>query len=99
MKAKKFKRTPVPSLVGKGPLDTITRREVVALVAARVPGARLDIGTVSNRISASVYYAVKTGKLREARRGVFRLGDVGAWARVRWPESDFSDLPRSPNKG
>lgn len=100
MKAKKFKGTPVPSLVGRGPSDTMARREVVALVAARVPRARYDDEkTVRNGISTNVYDAVKAGTLREVKPGGFRLGDVGVWARAKWPKGQFSDVPIFPNRG
>ncbi len=96
MKAKPFKATPVPSLVGKGPSDRITRREVVALVAARVGDQRDNDRTARTRVSTNIYDAMKAGKLREVRPGVFRLGDIGGWARAKWPERDFSDIPISP---
>ncbi len=99
-KAKPFKQTPVPSLDGKGPTDEITRAQLVALVAERVPRGRGDDErSVRNRISDSVYQAVKTGKLCQVGPGVFRLGDVGVWASTRWPDVQFSDLPMSPNSG
>src|SRR5207237_7022067 len=99
MKAKPFKATPVPSISGQGPSDTMTRVEVVALVAARVEDGYDNVRTARTRISTNIYDAEKAGKLREVRPGVFRLGDVGAWARTKWPGGKFSDLPISPIKG
>ena len=52
--------------------------------------------TVRTRVSTNIYDAVKARSLREVKSGVFRLGDIGAWARARWPERDFSDIPMSP---
>jgi hypothetical protein len=99
-KAKPFKGASAPSLAGRGPADEITRAQLVALVAARVPrGSGDDERSVRNRISASVYEALKTDTLRKARPGVFRLGDVGIWARAKWPGGQFSDVPVSPSSG
>lgn len=99
-KAKPFKRASPLSLAGKGPADEITRAQLVALVATHVPRAKHDDErTVRNRISASVFDAVKTGKLRDAGRGIFRLGDVGPWARAKWPGGQFSDVPVFPISG
>ncbi len=99
MKAKPFKATLVPSLGGKGPSDTMSRAEVVALIAARLEDDYDNVRTARIRISTNIYDAEKTGKLREVRPGIFRLGDVGAWARTKWPGDKFSDLPISPIKG
>jgi hypothetical protein len=89
-----------PSLVDRGPADKITRAELVALVARRVPRGRGDDErSVRNRVSSSVYESVQTGTLPETRPGVFRLGDVGTWARERWPRGQFTDLPVFPNRG
>jgi hypothetical protein len=99
MKAKPFKATPVPNLGGKGPSDTMTRAEVVALVAARVEDRYDNVRSARTRISTNIYDDLKTGKLREVRPRVFRLGDVGAWARKKWPGGKFSDLPIFPIKG
>lgn len=99
MKAKKFKGTPVPSIGGKGPSNTVTRRQAVALIAAHVPRASDDDEqTVRNRISAAIYDAVKARKLHSVKPGILRLGDLAAWAPSRWPKGRFRDLPTFPNR-
>jgi len=100
MKAKAFKGTQVPSLVGKGHSDTLLRREVVALIASRVRRKRGDDeSTVRNRISARVDYGIRAGTLRRQPSGYFRLGDVGAWARTAWPDARLDDVPKFPISG
>lgn len=99
MKAKKFKLTPAPSLTGKLPYDTFTRRQVVALIAARVRTTDIDEKTARNRVSAQITYDVSKGKLPCAKRGAFLVGDIGVWSRAKWPGSRFSDIPIFPNKG
>lgn len=95
MKAKTFEATKVPNLTGKRARDTLSRAEVVALVAARVRDDYDDDRTVRNRVSTNVYDDVKAGRLRKKPSGVFSMGDVGAWARTQWP-GKFDDLPRPP---
>ncbi|MCC7326367.1 MAG: hypothetical protein IT521_06140 [Burkholderiales bacterium] len=96
MKAKKFKATPVPDLVGKGPTDTITRGEAVALLAARVPpGPFDDEKTMRNKMSARLNDAVSRTKiLCPIAPRKFLLGDLARWAIGKWP-GHFDDLPVS----
>ena len=42
---------------------------------------------------------MRTGTLREAGPGIFRLGDVGTWARAKWSGGEFSDMPIFPGSG
>lgn len=100
MKAKPFKGTPVPRLAGMGPSDTLTRSEVVALIASRVAwAAGDDDATVRNRVSSKVDYDVRKGKLCRQALNKFRLGDIGTWARENWPDARFHDVPTFPVSG
>lgn len=93
MKAKPFKRAPVPVLTGARADQELPRAEVVALVASRVPrGSADDETTVRNRISSKLYTAVRRRKLRPLRNGNFQLNDVARWVRAEWPGA-FTNLP------
>ncbi len=98
MKARPFKATPVPSTEGKGPDDTISQAQLVALIASRAPrDAADDDATVRNRMLAMVSRDVKLGKLVRGQNG-FRLGDVAFWAALRWP-GQYGDLPKDNSVG
>jgi len=100
MKAKPFKATPAPNLTGKGPSDTLTRAELVALIASRVPRERGDTdATVRNNVSSKVNYHVGKGNLRQQPSGNFQLGDIGEWARAAYPTTPIRDIPAFPNSG
>jgi hypothetical protein len=97
MKARAFKATPPPNLAGKKWSDRITRKELVALVAARIPREPGDDDAiVRNRVSAKINYDVLySKKLKEAAYRKFSLGAISTWARQAWPGL-FDDLPRDP---
>lgn len=93
MRAKPFRRTPVPDLNGKGPAARIPRAAAVALVASRVPRREFDdLSVIHNRVSSSISYAVKTGKLKPVKAGFVKVGELVQWARQKWP-GRFDDLP------
>lgn len=93
MKAKPFKRTPPPVITKSSPNTQLTRAQLVALIAARIPRQRGDDeGTVRNRVSSRLSAAVKRGTLEPMCNGKFKLNEVGRWARDTWPEK-FGDLP------
>lgn len=93
--ARPFRRTPVPDLTGKGAEDTLTRAEVVALIAGRVPwGPADDVVTVRNRISSKLNYDAKHGKLLAKTRSRFTLGDVAVWAGSQWPGTFVGLIPQ-----
>ncbi len=92
--ARPFRRTPVPDVANKGPEDTLTRAEVVALVVGRIPwGIGDDEATVRNRVSSKVYYDVSHGKLRARADSRFTLGDVAVWAGSEWPGRFVGVIP------
>lgn len=94
MKAKLFKGASVPNLAGKGPHDTITRREMVALIEKYVPHKSYDDETtVRNRISSRVTYAVRVGQLSPE----FLWGEGLEWAHKTWPGC-FHQLPVFPKQ-
>jgi len=97
MKAKPFKATSVPDLVGKKASDTITRAELVSLIVSRVPPRpHDDDATARNRVSGKVSYHVRiSGTLKEASPGNFALGAISGWLRQGWP-GHFDDVPRAP---
>lgn len=93
MSARPFVRTKVPDISSGKPSDTITRAEAVALVASRIPRQRGDdIGTLRNRVSSRLTYAVERQELIPVSPRKFRLGDVVRWARLKWP-GRFDGLP------
>jgi len=69
----------------------ITRAFLSALIAKR-------LGISNNLASHRISYAVKTGKLLEARPGHFIFEGAGLWARWKWP-GKFDDLPMKPGTG
>lgn len=98
MKARPFKATPVPSTEGKGPDDTITKAQLVALVASRAKRDSFDDeATVRNRMRRIVTRDVELGRLEHGEHGV-RLGDVASWASSRWP-GRYDDLPKDERVG
>lgn len=98
MRARTFKATPVPSIEGRGPSDTISQAELVALVASRVGRDTADDeGTVRNRVRSTVRYAVRHDQLL-GEQGRFKLGDVARWASSKWL-GRFDDLPKDEIMG
>ena len=76
MKAKPYRYTPVPALDDKTANDAISRAQLVALLASRLPWCKADDeATVRKRMSAKVDYALRKDQLMPTEVG-FLLGDV-----------------------
>jgi hypothetical protein len=87
-------RTLPPNLEGKGPDDTISLAQLVALVAVNCVSPQLDITTRYNRARAQVYDALnRTRVLSPAVAGRFTLG-----ASVKaFPELRSAGVPGYPS--
>ena len=98
MKAKPFKAARVPNLVGKGPDCEITRAQLVALIAARVPSDKNDDDTsVRNRISTKITYDVSRDKLKPQKSKNFSLRNIAEWTAKNWPGL-FDDVLQVPER-
>jgi hypothetical protein len=85
---------PVPHIDGLTAESTLTRAQVVALIASRMPSRstgetdRARRSRVSNRLR----HHLGKGLLAKPTDGVFCVGAMAAWARRVWP-GVFNDLP------
>lgn len=90
----KWKKARPVSRAGLTANHTITRAQATRLIAAEIAERGEQPSLTRNRVSQRIRYAIRHGKLVEHSRGMFRFGNLDAWARDTWP-GKFSGWPAS----